>query len=129
MSGNSAAPRKVQLDKGEREHFEDIVTEMRDRVEANVRYQLEERGLDRESDEDGSVRDEEAGLVEAIELEAVDDTSWNEDYEQYITGVGYTIVNRVAALRCMEVRDFIGDEVTRFREDGLTPAADRLVTE
>jgi len=29
----------------------------------------------------------------------------------------------------MEVRDFIDDEVTTFRDDGLTPAADRLVTE
>jgi hypothetical protein len=29
----------------------------------------------------------------------------------------------------MEVRGFIDNEVTRFREDGLTPAADRLVTE
>jgi len=29
----------------------------------------------------------------------------------------------------MEVRDFIDDEVTAFRDDGLTPAADRLVTE
>ncbi|MFC6721538.1 BREX-5 system adenine-specific DNA-methyltransferase PglX [Halobacteriaceae archaeon SHR40] len=129
MEGNSAAPRKAQLDKEEREHLEDIVTEMRERVEANVRYQLEEYDLEERPDEDAPLSDEEEDLVEAIELEAVDGNEWDEGYEQYITGVGYTIVNRLAALRCMEVRNFIDDEVTRFREDGLTPAADRLVTE
>jgi predicted RNA methylase len=129
MDGNPTQPRKAQLDKEEREHLEDIVTEMRDRVEANVRYQLEEYDVENRPDEDGSLSDEEEELVEAIELEAVDGNDWEEGYEQYVTGVGYTIVNRLAALRCMEVRDFIEDEVTRFREDGLTPAADRLVTE
>jgi len=129
MEGNSAAPRKAQLDKEEREHLEDVVTEMRDRVEANVRYQLEEYDLEERPNEDASLSDEEKDLVEVIELEAVDGNDWDDGYEQYITGVGYTIVNRLAALRCMEVRDFIDDEVTRFREDGLTPAADRLVTE
>jgi len=129
MEGNSAAPRKAQLDKEEREHLEDIVTEMRDRVEANVRYQLEEYDLEDRPDEDASLSDEEEDLVEVIELEAVDGNNWDDGYEQYITGVGYTIVNRLAALRCMEVRGFVDDEVTRFRGDGLTPAADRLVTE
>ncbi|AWB28454.1 BREX-5 system adenine-specific DNA-methyltransferase PglX [Halococcoides cellulosivorans] len=129
MDGNSATPRKAQLDKEEREHLEDIVTEMRERVEANVRYQLDAYDLDERPDEDASLSDEEEDLVEAIELEAVDGNDWDDGYEQYITGVGYTIVNRLAALRCMEVRNFIDEEVTRFREDGLTPAADRLVTE
>ena len=129
MDGNSAVPRKAQLDKEEREHLEDVVTEMRDRVEANVRYQLEEHDLEAEPDEDVSTSDEKGDLVEAIELEAVDGNDWAAGYEQYVTGVGYTIVNRLAALRCMEVRNFVDEEVTRFREDGLTPAADRLVTE
>jgi len=130
MDGQSTQPRKAQLDKEEREHLEDVVTEMRDRVEANVRYQLEdEYDLDGEPDDDASLSEEQEDLVEAIELEAVDGNDWDDGYEQYITGVGYTIVNRLAALRCMEVRDFIDDEVTAFRDDGLTPAADRLVTE
>ena len=129
MEGTSPTPRTVQLDKKEREHLEDIVTEMRERVEANVRYRLEGYDLDERPDDNASLSDEEEDLVEAIELEAVDGNEWDEGYEQYITGVGYTIVNRLAALRCMEVRNFIDDEVTRFREDGLTPAADRLVTE
>ncbi|MFA9418324.1 BREX-5 system adenine-specific DNA-methyltransferase PglX [Natrinema sp. HArc-T2] len=130
MDGQSTQPRKAQLDKEEREHLEDIVTEMRDRVEANVRYQLEdEHGLDEKPGDDASLSEEQEDLVEAIELEAVDGNDWDDGYEQYITSVGYTIVNRLAALRCMEVRDFIDDEVTAFRDDGLTPAADRLVTE
>jgi hypothetical protein len=41
--------------------------------------------------------------------------------------VGYTIVNRLAALRCMEVRGFIDEEVTVFKDNGLTPAAETLV--
>ncbi len=130
MDGQSTQPRKAQLDKEEREHLEDVVTEMRDRVEANVRYQLEdEYDLDEKPDDDASLSEEQEDLVGAIELEAADGHNWDEAHEQYITGVGYTIVNRLAALRCMEVRDFIDDEVTAFRDDGLTPAADRLVTE
>ena len=130
MDGQSTQPRKAQLDKEEREHLEDVVTEMRDRVEANVRYQLEdEYNLDDRPDADESLNEQKENLVEAIELEAVDGNDWEDGYEEYITGVGYTIVNRLAALRCMEVRDFIDDEVTAFRDDGLTPAADRLVTE
>ena len=124
MSDSTSTP-TAQLDKADREHLEDVVTDMRDRVEANVRYQLEGYNLEAEPDAD---HDEDA-LIEAIERERVDDDSWTEAYEQYITGVGYTIVNRLAALRCLEVRDFIDEEVTVFREDGLTPAADRLVTE
>ncbi|GAB6880104.1 BREX-1 system adenine-specific DNA-methyltransferase PglX [Halorubrum gandharaense] len=130
MDGQSTQPRKAQLDKEEREHLEDVVIEMRDRVEANVRYQLEnEYELDEKPDDDASLSEEQEDLVEAIELEAADGHNWEEAHEQYITGVGYTIVNRLAALRCMEVRDFIDDEVTAFRDAGLTPAADRLVTE
>ncbi|MFP8953116.1 BREX-5 system adenine-specific DNA-methyltransferase PglX [Natrialbaceae archaeon A-arb3/5] len=130
MDGQSTQPRKAQLDKEEREHLEDVVTEMRDRVEANVRYQLEdEYNLNEKPDDDASLSEEQEDLVEAIELEAVDGNDWDDGYEQYITGVGFTIVNRLAALRCMEVRDFVDNEVTAFRDDGLTPAADRLVTE
>ena len=130
MDGNPTQPRKAQLDKEEREHLEDIVTEMRDRVEANVRYQLEnEYNLNEKPDANASLSEKQDDLIEAIELEIADEDNWEAAQEQYITGVGYTIVNRLAALRCMEVRGFIGDEVTVFREDGLTPAADRLVTE
>ncbi|AGN01218.1 hypothetical protein L593_06355 [Salinarchaeum sp. Harcht-Bsk1] len=129
MASDSLSHHKAQLDKEEREHLEDVVADMRERVEDNVRFQLTQHGLGDEP-EDRSALDEEAEqLVEAIELEAVDGNTWGEAFEQYVTGVGYTIVNRLAALRCMEVRDFVDEEVTVFKDNGLTPAAETLVTE
>ena len=140
-------PRTEQLDTAEREHLEDVVVvEMRERVEDNVRYQLTQQGLDERPENPESLdeerrnlvddigprpigRREPAALVDAIELEAPDDDSWSEAFEQYVTGVGYTIVNRLAALRCMEVRGFLEEEVTVFKENGLTPAAETLVHE
>lgn len=119
--------RTAQLDKADREHLEDVVTDMRERIESNVRYQLEGHGLD--SEPEAEVDDERAEVVEAIERERVEGDTWSEAYEEYITGVGYTVVNRLAALRCLEVRGFIDDEVTVFREDGLTPAADYWVNQ
>ncbi len=129
MSGNSTPQRKAQLDKAEREHLEDIVAGMRERVEDNVRFQLTQSDLDTRPNDDETLDDETEQLVEAIELEAVDNTEWGEAFEEYVDGVGYTIVNRLAALRCMEVRDFIDEEVTVFKENGLTPAAETLVHE
>ncbi|GAB3705341.1 hypothetical protein GCM10028858_22630 [Halorubrum pallidum] len=135
MSGSSLDQQQAQLDNAEREHLEAVVAEMRERVEDNVRYQLTQRGLDTEPtgrdalDKDGDLDAEARRLAEAIDLEAVDGASWEDAFEQYVTGVGYTIVNRLAALRCMEVRGFIAEEVTVFTDDGLTPAAETLVHE
>lgn len=128
MPSDSLSQRKAQLDKEEREHLEDVVTEMRERVEDNVEFQLTQKGLDDEPEDVDSL-DETQQLVEAIELEAVDSETWSEAFDQYVTGVGYTIVNRLAALRCMEVRGFIDEEVTVFKDNGLTPAAETLVHE
>jgi hypothetical protein len=129
MDGASLSQRTAQLDKAEREHLEDVVTEMRERVEDNVEYQLRQQGLDEEPDESDSLDEDAQQLVKAIELEAVDGHTWEEAFEEYVTGVGYTIVNRLSALRCMEVRDFIDEEVTVFKDNGLTPAAETLVNE
>jgi len=129
MESDSLSQRKAQLDKEEREHLEDIVTEMRGRVEDNVEFQLTQKGLDDEPEDVDSLDEETQQLVEAIELEAVDGETWSEAFDQYVTGVGYTIVNRLAALRCMEVRGFIDEEVTVFKDNGLTPAAETLVHE
>jgi len=129
MTDDSLSQRKAQLDKAEREHLEDVVEELRERVEDNVRYQLTQKGLDDEPEGPDTLDKDIEQLVEAIELEGVDGHTWDEAFEQYVTGVGYTIVNRLAALRCMEVRDFIDEEVTVFKENGLTPAAETLVHE
>ena len=129
MERDSLSQQKAQLDKAEREHLEDVVTEMRDRVEDNIRFQLTQQGLNDEPGDTDALDEDTSSLVEAIELEAVDGHSWDDGFEQYITSVGYTIVNRLAALRCMEVRNFIDEEVTVFKENGLTPAAETLVHE
>ncbi|WP_423751512.1 BREX-5 system adenine-specific DNA-methyltransferase PglX [Salinirarus marinus] len=127
MASDSLSQRKAQLDKAEREHLETVVTEMRERVEDNVEFQLTQNGLDDEPEDGDSLDEDTQQLVEAIELEAPDDETWSEAFDQYVTGVGYTIVNRLAALRCMEVRGFVEEEVTVFKDNGLTPAAETLV--
>ena len=129
MESDSLSQRKAQLDKAEREHLENVVTKMRDRVEDNVEFQLTQEGLDTEPDSTDSLNGRTEQLVEAIELEAINGHDWDDAFEQYVTGVGYTIVNRLAALRCMEVRGFIDEEVTVFKDTGLTPAAETLVHE
>jgi len=129
MTDHLSQERTAQLDKAEREHLEDVVAEMRDRVEDNVEYQLTQQGLDDEPEDVDSLDEAPQQLVEAIELEAVDGETWSEAFDLYVTGVGYTIVNRLAALRCMEVRNFVDEEVTVFKENGLTPAAETLVHE
>jgi hypothetical protein len=130
MSGQSSLEGKAQLDKSEREHLEDVVTELRETVEADIEYQFEhayelqdENGGRDLSGEDVDVRTE---LVTAVEREEDDDKSWDEKFDRYVMGVGYTIVNRLTALRCMEVRGFIDRPVTQFGESDLTPAAEKL---
>ncbi|MFD1601095.1 BREX-5 system adenine-specific DNA-methyltransferase PglX [Halobellus rarus] len=127
MEHDSPSQRKAQLDKAEREYLEDVVAEMRDRVEDNVEFQLTQKGLDDEPEDRNALQEDAQQIAEAIELEVVDGESWSEAFDEYVTGVGYTIVNRLAALRCMEVRDFVDEEVTVFKENGLTPAAETLV--
>ena len=132
MSGQHSPPTKAQLDKSEREHLEDVVTELRETVEADIEYQLKHTyELD---DEDGgeelvgnnaATRSE---LVRAVKRED-DDKGWEEKFDHYVMGVGYTIVNRLTALRCMEVRGFIERPVTQFGDSGTTPAAEKIETE
>jgi len=133
MSTGDSSLRQAQLDKTEREDLEDVVTDLRELVEAEIEYELEHKydltereGGDGLSDEEQATR---GRLVEAIEHENPGDKSWAWCYEQYVTGVGYTIVNRLAAFRCMEVRDFLDRPVTQIGDSGLTPAAERVLGE
>jgi len=133
VSRSDSTPRKAQLDKAEREHLEDVVEELRALVEREVGYELEQQydlsereGGSGLSDEEQDVR---ADLMEAIEHENPGEKSWEWCYEQYINGVGYTFINRIAALRCMEVRGFIEQPVTQIGESGLTPAAEQILAE
>ena len=127
MARNS--PATVQLDRAERDRLETIVAEMRDRVEDNVEYQLAQQGLDADPEDPAALDGDTQRLAEAIDLERVDGLPWDDAVAQYVTGVGYTVVNRLAALRCLEVRDFLDEEVTVFTDDGLSPAAETLVHE
>ncbi len=129
MEKDPLSKRKAQLDKAEREHLEGVVEDLRERVEDNVRFQLKQKGLDEEPANVEALEDDTQELIEAIEFESVDGLTWDGAFEEYVTGAGYTIVNRLAALRCMEVRGFIDEEVTVFKENGLTPAAETLVQE
>ncbi|WP_144927816.1 BREX-5 system adenine-specific DNA-methyltransferase PglX [Halorubrum salsamenti] len=133
MSGSDSSPRKAQLDKAEREHLEDVVTDLRELVEREIEYELEHQydlsakeGGEELSGEAETVREQ---LVEAIEYENPGEKSWQWAYDQYVTGVGYTLVNRLAALRCMEVRGFLDQPVTQIGDSGLTPAAEQVLGE
>jgi hypothetical protein len=133
VSGSDSTPRKAQLDKAEREHLEEVVADLRELVEREVEYELEHQydlaernggtGL---SDEEQAVREQ---LVEAVEQENPGEKSWEWAYKEYVAGVGYTLVNRLAALRCMEVRGFIDQPVTQIGDSGLTPAAEQVLGE
>ncbi len=131
MSAGNFSGRKAQLDKAERDQLEDVVVDLRETVEEEIEYELEHHyGLtEREGGEDLSEEEQDTRerLVEAIDYENPDDKSWSWCYEQYITGVGYTTVNRLAAFRCMEVRGFLDQPVTQIGDSGLTPAAEQLL--
>ena len=134
MTGTTVDSTGVQLDRSTRSVVERAVLSMRSTAEADLRYQLTDRyGLDDpETVPEGLTeedRERRSALREAIEREAVDGHDWPEAVERYIQGTGYTVVNRLAALRCMEARGFLDRPVTQFREDGRTPAADPLMDE
>ncbi len=124
---------QAQLDEAERSHLEDVVKRLRERTEETVEYwvhtklNLAEEGAEAPatlSAEELKLRER---VEEAIEREQVGERSWEKARDLYVKGVGYTLVNRLAALRCMEVRGFLDRSPTRFRDDGVTPAADRLI--
>lgn len=129
----------MTLDKPKRRELEKVITKMRNRIEDDIEYQVKEICGLRNKDEAPAGRDDDQGetrerLIKAIEREAIDGYSWDKALELYIKGAGYTIVNRLTALRCMEVRGLNvpnfehGDRsVTQLREDGRTPAADPLI--
>ena len=126
---------QVQLDDTERRHLEDIVKQLRERAEQTVGYWIDDKLnlASEDADPPAKLSDEMRTLRKkvrsAIEREQAGDRSWGKARDLYAKGVGYTLVNRLAALRCMEVRGFIDRSPTRFRDDGVTPAADRLITD
>jgi hypothetical protein len=117
---------KAQLNKEQREQIEDAVREMRRNVEKNIEHRLKtEQDLESEPEEPEGSRKK---LANAVEREKDEDESWEKALDDYIKGVGYTIVNRLTALRSMEVRGFIDREVTQFK-GAKTPAAEPIIDE
>ncbi len=126
---------QAQLDDPERRHLEKIVKQLRERAEETVEYwvhsklNLAEEGAEAPAALSAEERKLRGRVEEAIEREQAGERSWAKARDLYVKGVGYTLVNRLAALRCMEVRGFLDRSPTRFRDDGVTPAADRLITD
>ncbi len=126
---------QAQLDEPERRHLEKIVKQLRKRAEETVEYwvhsklNLAEEGAEAPVNLSTEERELRGRVEEAIEREQAGERSWEKARDLYVKGVGYTLVNRLAALRCMEVRGFLDRSPTRFRDDGVTPAADRLITD
>lgn len=126
---------QAQLDEPERRHLEKIVKQLRERAEETVEYwvhsklNLAEEGAKAPANLSREERELRGRVEEAIEREQAGERSWAKARDLYVKGVGYTLVNRLAALRCMEVRGFLDRSPTRFRDDGVTPAADRLITD
>jgi len=130
MTDDSLSQRKAQLDKAEREHLEDVVEELRERVEDNVRYQLTQKGLDDEPEGPDTLdEDIEQQLVEAIELEGVDGHTWTRRSSS--TSPASATPSSTASPHCAVWRCVTSStkRLRVFKENGLTPAAETLVHE
>lgn len=109
------------MDKERRSRLKSVVGRARRVVEDDVRVQLRRLGIDENeiksveklphlSSADKELR---AKIVEALEKEKAGDISYGEAFDRYVRHVGFTYVNRVAALRAMEVRNLIKETVIR----------------
>lgn len=110
------------MDKERRSRLKRVVTEARKVVEGDVRVQLRRLGFDESgkvkpveelphlSSEDKELRGK---ILEAVEKEKIGGISDREAFDRYVRHVGFTYVNRIAALRAMEVRGLIKETVVR----------------
>lgn len=109
------------MDKERRSRLKSVVGQTRRIVEKDVKVQLRRLGIDENeikpvdrlphlSDADKELR---AKIVEAIEKEKAGDISYGEAFDRYVRHVGFTCVNRIAALRAMEVRNLVRETVIR----------------
>jgi len=109
------------MDKERRSRLKSVVGQTRRIVEDDVRVQLRHLGIDENETKSVeklphlSVQEKElrTKIVEAIEKEKAGDISYNEAFNRYVRHVGFTYVNRIAALRTMEVRNLIKETVIR----------------
>ena len=109
------------MDKERRSHLKNVVGQARRVVEEDIRVQLRRLGIDENevkpverlphlSAADKELRQK---IIEALEKEKAGDISYGEAFDRYVRYVGFTYVNRIAALRAMEVRNLIKETVIR----------------
>jgi len=109
------------MDKERRSRLKSVVGRARRIVEDDVRVQLRRLGIDENeikpvekllhlSAADKELRQK---IIEALEKEKAGDISYDEAFARYVRHVGFTYVNRIAALRAMEVRNLIKETVIR----------------
>lgn len=110
------------MDKERRTRLRRVVGEARKLIEDEVRVQLRRLGIDgggraKPIEElphlnQGDVETRKK-VLNAIEKERVGRISQREAYDRYVAHIGFTYVNRLAALRTMEVRGLIKETVKR----------------
>jgi hypothetical protein len=109
------------MDKERRSRLKSVVGQARRVVEDDVRVQLRRLGIDENeikpverlphlSDADKELRQK---IIEALEKEQAGDISYCEAFARYVRHAGFTNVNRIAALRAMEVRNLIKESMIR----------------
>ena len=110
------------MNKKARSNLRKVVTQARQLVEEDIRTQLKRLGIEESGKtvpagrlthlrrEDKNLRDK---ILAAIQKEQVRNVRRGEAYDRYVRHVGFTYLNRLAALRAMEVRELIKETVIR----------------
>lgn len=109
------------MDKERRSRLKRVVSEARKNIEGEIKTQLRRLGIEEHrirslqelpplTKEEIDVRE---SILKAIEKEKVGGISDEEAYERYIRHVGFTFINRIAALRAMEVRGLIKETIIK----------------
>jgi len=110
------------MDREARSRLKRVVTQARQLLEEDIRIQLKRLGIEEGGKtlpagrlvhlgrEDKDLRDK---ILAAIQKEQVRNVKRGEAYDRYVQHVGFTYLNRLAALRAMEVRGLIKETVIR----------------
>jgi len=110
------------VDKKARSNLRRVVGQARQLLEEDVRTQLKRLGIDEGGEtipagrlfhlsrEDKELRDK---VLVAVRKEQVKNIKLKEAYDRYVRHVGFTYLNRLAAMRAMEVRDLLDETVIR----------------
>lgn len=110
------------MNKKARSNLRKVVTQARQLLEEDIKTQLKRLGIEESGKtipagrlthlrrEDKDLRDK---ILAAIQKEQVRKVERGEAYDRYIRHVGFTYLNRLAALRAMEVRELIKETVIR----------------